>query len=74
MKFALAMLLCCLLLSGCVGTIIGAAASGAVAVTSAVITAPIKIGGAVIDAVSDEDEDEDEDEEDSKSKSDAHND
>jgi hypothetical protein len=53
--------LLCLLLSGCVGTIIGAAASGAVAVTSAVITAPIKIGKAVVDAASDDDEDEEDD-------------
>ncbi|PIW45893.1 MAG: threonine dehydratase [Zetaproteobacteria bacterium CG12_big_fil_rev_8_21_14_0_65_54_13] len=43
-----------LMLSGCIGTVVGAA----VDVTTAVIKAPFQIGGAVVDAVSDDDEEE----------------
>jgi len=43
-----------LMLSGCIGTVVGAA----VDVTTAVIKAPFQIGGAVVDAVSSDDEEE----------------
>ncbi|RLL51744.1 hypothetical protein D8Y20_08650 [Mariprofundus sp. EBB-1] len=39
-------------LNGCIGTIVGTA----VDVTAEVVKAPFKIGGAVIDAVSDDDD------------------
>ncbi len=48
-----------LLLSGCVATAVGAAASATIGVATAVITAPIKVGGAVVDAVSDDEDEED---------------
>ena len=41
-------------LNGCIGTIVGAA----VDVTTEVIKVPFKVGGAVIDAVSDDEEKE----------------
>lgn len=52
-------ILCLPLLTSCVSTVIGVAAGATVAVAAAVVTAPIKIGGAVVDAVGDDDEDED---------------
>lgn len=52
-------LLLLLPLAGCVSTVVGVAAGTVVAVGAAVVTAPVKIGAAVIDAASDDDEDED---------------
>jgi len=49
------LLLSCLSLGGCISTALGVAAGTTAAVAGAVITAPIKIGGAVVDAVSDDD-------------------
>jgi hypothetical protein len=49
----------CLLLGGCVSTAVGVVAGATVAVGTAVVTAPVKVGAAVVDAVSDDDEDED---------------
>lgn len=51
-------MLCLMLLSlnGCLGTIVGTA----VDITAEVVKAPFKIGGAVIDAVSDDDAEEEE--------------
>ena len=48
------------LLSGCVATTLGIVAGTAVAVGAAAVKVPIKVGGAVIDVVTD-DEDQDED-------------
>jgi len=45
-------------LSGCIGTVIGTA----VDITTEVIKVPFKVGGAIIDGVSDDDEEEKEDE------------
>lgn len=50
------------LLGGCVATAVGVAAGATVALASAVVTAPIKLGGAVVDAVSDDDDEEKENE------------
>lgn len=60
------LLFCCLPLAGCVATVAGAAVGGAVAVGSAVVVAPFKIGGAIIEAVADDDEAVDDDEENPK--------
>jgi len=43
-----------LMLSGCISTVVGAA----VDVTTAVIKVPFQVGGAVVDAVSDDDEED----------------
>lgn len=53
------LLLLLLPLGGCVSTVVGATAGAAVAVGVAVVTAPVKIGAAVIDAASDDEEDDD---------------
>ena len=45
---------CILGLTGCVGTVVGTA----VDVTTEVIKVPFKVGGAIVDAVSDEDKEE----------------
>ena len=44
-------------LAGCVSTVVGAAVGTTVAVGAAVITAPIKVGGAVVDVVMDDEDD-----------------
>ena len=49
---------CCVLLSGCAATIVGAAVTTAATVAVEVVKVPFKVGGAVIDAVSDDDEDD----------------
>ncbi|RMG92345.1 MAG: hypothetical protein D6703_02140 [Zetaproteobacteria bacterium] len=46
------LLICALLSSGCVGTVVGTA----VDVTTAVIKVPFQVGGAIIDAASGDDE------------------
>jgi len=45
-------------LSGCIGTVIGTA----VDITTEIIKVPFKVGGAIVDVVSDDDEEENEDE------------
>ena len=65
-RTALLLLFCCLPLAGCVATVAGAAVAGAVAVGSAVVVAPFKIGGAIVEAVADDDEAGDDDEENPK--------
>jgi len=65
-RSALLLLFCCLPLGGCVATVAGAAVAGAVAVGSAVVVAPFKIGGAIVEAVADDDEAGDDDEENAK--------
>ena len=60
-RMALLLLFCCLPLGGCVATVAGAAVAGAVAVGSAVVVAPFRIGGAIVDAVGDDDEAKDDD-------------
>lgn len=61
-RTALLLLFCCLPLGGCVATVAGAAVAGAVAVGSAVVVAPFKIGGAIVEAVADDDEAAEDDE------------
>ena len=51
-------------LSGCVATVVGAAVGATIAVGTAIVTVPVKAGGAIVDAVSDKDKDKDEDDED----------
>ncbi|MBL4775123.1 MAG: NF038104 family lipoprotein [Mariprofundus sp.] len=51
------LLLAMLSLSGCLGTLVGAA----VDVTTEVIKVPFKVGGAIIDGVTGDDDEEDDD-------------
>jgi hypothetical protein len=52
------------LLSSCVA--VGAAAGLTVAAVKTVVTVPVKVGGAVVDAVSDDEDEEDDEEESGK--------
>ena len=53
------LLLLPLLLCGCVSTAVGVVVGTTVAVGAAVVTAPVKVGGAVVDAVTDEGDEDD---------------
>lgn len=54
-------ILCLIIFStSCVSTVIGVAAGTAVGVTKVVVTAPVKVGSAVVRAASDDDDEEEE--------------
>ncbi|MGI9302704.1 MAG: NF038104 family lipoprotein [Gammaproteobacteria bacterium] len=53
----LAIVVAALMLSGCVSTVLGTAADIAIGV----VKVPVKVGGAVVDAVTDDDEDDEDD-------------